>query len=120
MNLNQYTDRIISILKKTSNDSTNSIWETLCKNYKICNNSFNKSSTETLDSVFNNDIHKLKQEDIIDIWECTDDGDVHICSYLGDPPEYEGDIILDIKNEIFSLITIDIEAFNSQKHSLGS
>lgn len=111
MNLNQYTDRIILILKQIPTDRYDSIWEACCNDDEIGNNKLNKTNIELLDMVFKDDIQKLKQENIINLWKCTDDGDVHECSYLGDPPEYEGDILFDIKNEIIQLIMLDIRSF---------
>lgn len=112
MNINSYTDRIIAILKKTPVDSHHSIWDTFCNDDGIKNNNLNNSHIALLDTVYMDDIQKLKQEDIINLWKCTEDGCIHDCSYLDDPPEYEGDIISDIKNEVIQLIVCDIQFLN--------
>lgn len=102
----------ITILKKTPTDSHHSIWETFCNDDEIDNSNFNESHIEILDAVFEDDIQKLKQEDIINLWKCTEDGVIQECSYLDDPPKYNGNIILDIKNEVFELILLDIRFLN--------
>jgi len=56
MNINSYTDRIITILKKTPVDSHHSIWDTFCNDNGIKNNNLNNSHIALFDTVYMDDI----------------------------------------------------------------
>jgi len=109
MNLNQYTDKIINILKKTPVDKHHAIWDIFINDIEIKKNSdLNKAHLKLLDTVFLTDIQKMKQKDIIDLWEYTEDCDIHNSLYIHETPEYDGNIVSDIKNEMIQLIVCDI------------
>jgi len=109
MNLNQYTDKIIKILKETPIDKHHTIWEIFINDKEIKKyRNLSKTHLKLLDTVFLADIQKMKQKDIIDLWMYTEDCYNHNSLYIHDTPEYEGDIVSDIKNEMIQLIVCDI------------
>lgn len=110
MNINQYTDRIIKLLKKTPVDHHHTIWEMFINDKKIKEGNFAKVHIELINTVFMADIEKMKQEEILDLWRHTENCYIHGTSlpFMAEPPEYEGDIIQDIKNEMIELILCDI------------
>jgi 6-phosphogluconolactonase/glucosamine-6-phosphate isomerase/deaminase len=109
MNINQYTDKIIKTLKETPADDHNTIWEVFLNDERVIKNrNFTKDNIQLLDTVFLSDIKTMKKEDIIHLWRYTDECDIHESLYTDVVPEYKGNIILDIKNEIVNLILCDI------------
>jgi hypothetical protein len=112
MNLNQYTDKIIKILKETPADNQYTIWEVFVNDKEIRNGGvFSEDNIELMDAVFLTDIRKIKKKGAIDLWKHTENCYIHEVSapFMEDPPEYEGDIILDIKNELIQLMVLDIQ-----------
>ena len=111
MNVNEYTDKIVEILKRTLVDNSLTIWDVFCddKDFRKCN--FSDSRIELINSVYLIDIQKMNQEDVIKLWKSTEDGFIHETSYFGDTPEYDGDMISDIRDEILPLIALDIDSF---------
>ena len=117
MNANEYTDKIVEILKKTLVDNSLTIWDVFCddKDFRKCN--FGDSHIELVNSVYLIDIQKMNQEDVIELWKSTEDGCIHEISYFGDTPEYDGDMISDIRDEILPLIALDIDSFYEKQKS---
>lgn len=110
MNLNQYTDKIIKILKGTSVDGI-TIWDIYGNDEDFRKNNLTKRHIELFDSVYMQDIKKLTKEKVIDLWKGTDACYFHEVSCFEETPEYEGDIFLDIREEILPLIALDINDF---------
>ncbi len=112
MNLNQYTDKIIKILKETPANNQHTIWEVFVNDKEIRNGIvFSKTNIELLDKVFLADIKKMKKEDATDLWKHTENCYIHELStpFMEETSRYEGNVILDIKNELILLIVCDIQ-----------
>jgi hypothetical protein len=110
VNLNQYTDKIIKILKETVADGQNTIWEIFISDQEIKNTGMlSKAHIELLDTIFMSSIKKMKQEDVIELWKYTDDCYIHESSHvITGISEYDGNITSDIKNELIELLLCDI------------
>lgn len=111
--LNHYADKIIKILKKTSATNQQTIWEVFINDSEIRGSGeFSKINIKLLDKVFLTDIKKMKKEAVVNLWENTEDGYIHVGAsspFMEESLAYEGDIILDIKNELIELIVLDIQ-----------
>ncbi len=115
MNLNQYTDKIIKILKETPANNQHTIWEVFVNNKEIRSiRKFSKINIELLDKVFLTDLKKMKKESVVDLWKHTENCYIHELSspFMEETSRYEGDIILDIKNELIQLIIMDIQGLD--------
>ena len=112
MNLNQYTDKIIKILQKTPANNQHTVWEVFTNDKEIRNKrKFSKINIELLDKVFLTDLKKMKKEGVIDLWKHTENCCIDQLStpFMEETSRYEGDIILDIKDELIQLIVLDIQ-----------
>ncbi len=115
MNLNQYTDKIIKILKETPANNQHTIWDVFVNDKEIINRrNFSKINIELLDRVFLTDLKKMKKEGVTDLWKHTENCYIHESSspFMEETSKYEGDIILDIKNELIQLIVLDIQVLS--------
>ena len=110
MNLNQYTDKIIKILKETVADGQNTVWEIFISDQEIKNTGMlSKAHIELLDPIFMSSIKKMKQEDVIELWKYTDDCYFHdLSNFTTGISEYDGNITSDIKSELIDLLLCDI------------
>ena len=116
MNLNQYTDKIIKILKETPANNQHTIWDVFVNDKEIRNRrNFSKINIELLDRVFLTDLKKMKKEGVTDLWKHTENCYIHESSspFMEETPRYEGDFILDIKNELIQLIVLDIQVLSA-------
>ena len=56
----------------------------------------------------------MKKEAVTDLWKHTENFYIHESSspFMEETSRYEGDIILDIKNELIQLIVLDIQVLS--------
>jgi hypothetical protein len=115
MNLNQYTDNIIKILKETPANNQHTIWKVFINDKEIRNRrNFSQINIDLLDRVFLTDLKKIKKEGVTDLWKHTENCYIHESSspFMEETSRYEGDIILDIKNELMQLIVLDMQVLS--------
>ena len=118
--MKQYADKIVRTLKEAPANDHQSIWDVFVNDKEIrlgCG--LSEINMKLFDEVFQNDINGMTKERVVDLWEST--GDCYIFEesspFRDENSVYDGDIVVDIKEELIPLIILDICSYQDRHTS---